>query len=144
MFLCVSRRRTNHEEPHTSKENISTVSNAVVKSRTFLTKTNLRDNRNSFRKWSIGERLVIYLAISDMSYSVAHVIDHSYVIHTQSNSPDLECTVFAFILQEAAFSQWIIVLFTAVSACSLIVFNKKLGLGRFRLEVDPGQLTDRR
>jgi hypothetical protein len=37
----------------------------------------------------------------------------------------------AFILLSCVFSQWLVVIFSAVSACFLIVFDKKLNLGRW-------------
>jgi hypothetical protein len=37
----------------------------------------------------------------------------------------------AFVLLSTVLSQWFVVIFTAVSACSLIVFGKKLNLGRW-------------
>jgi hypothetical protein len=37
----------------------------------------------------------------------------------------------AFVLITAIFSQWLVVIFSAISACSLVVFGKKLNLGRW-------------
>ncbi len=37
----------------------------------------------------------------------------------------------AYVLLSAIFSQWSVVIFSAVSACSLIVFGKKLPVGRY-------------
>jgi hypothetical protein len=46
------------------------------------------------------------------------------------NFQDRICAPMAFVLLSSIFSQWLVVMFTAVSACSLIVFGKKLNLGR--------------
>jgi hypothetical protein len=37
----------------------------------------------------------------------------------------------AFVLVSTIFSQWLVVIFSAISACSLVVFGKKLNLGRW-------------
>ena len=52
------------------------------------------------------------------------------MIHTKSLPPDAICSAFAFILQTFSLSQWVIVAYTAVNACCMIVFCKKIQLGR--------------
>jgi hypothetical protein len=37
----------------------------------------------------------------------------------------------AFVLIGAIFMQWFVIIFTAISACILIVFGKKIPLGRW-------------
>ena len=86
---------------------------------------------DSFWKWNVGERLVVYLAICDFGMSTSHILDHAYMYHVRGHPPDVACTVMALFLQEFIFSQWIVVLFTAVSACVLVVLDKKLELGRW-------------
>ena len=87
-------------------------------------------NFRKFDQWSISERLVIYLAIADTFVGLAHIPDHAYYLYAKTNPPDLVCATFALILQTFAIAQWIIVLFTAVRASSLVVFDKKLSSGR--------------
>jgi hypothetical protein len=41
------------------------------------------------------------------------------------------CLPMAFVLVSTIFSQWLVVVFSAISACSLVVFGKKLNLGRW-------------
>ena len=84
-----------------------------------------------FWKWCTGERLVIYLALADLSYSITHTADKFYYVLAEANPPDLFCSAFGFLFQEFMFVQWIIVLFTAINACSLVVFNRKLNLGKW-------------
>ena len=86
-------------------------------------------NRTSFWKWHISERLVIYLAVADTFYGISHSLDHGYMLYAKASPPDRICSIFAFVLQEFVIAQWIIILYTAVNACSLIVFTKKLDLG---------------
>ena len=44
---------------------------------------------------------------------------------------DRICATMAYFLLSSSLSQWGVVIFSAVSACSLIVFGKKLNLGRY-------------
>ena len=84
-----------------------------------------------FWEWNVGERLVVYLAICDFGMSTSHILDHAYIYHVKGHPPDVACTVMALLMQEFIFSQWVVVLFTAGSACMLVVFGKKLKLGRW-------------
>jgi len=54
---------------------------------------------SSFWKWNIGERMVVYLAMSDASMCISHMLDHAWIYHTHQFPPDAVCTVFSFILQ---------------------------------------------
>ena len=85
----------------------------------------------SFWKWNVGERLVIYLAIADFGFSSSHLIDKGYIFRHIAMPPDPICAAVGFLYQEFFFSQMFIVLCTALGACSLIVFNKKLNFGRW-------------
>ena len=88
-------------------------------------------NLVSFWKWSFGERLVIYVALTDLGFSSFHLIDRSYYIHFVANPPDGICSMVGFFHHEFMLAHWIIVSFTALNACSLVVFNRKLRLGRW-------------
>ena len=113
----------------------------IIRSRTMSTINALQDaevhfptktgRSNGFWGWSIGQRLVVYLAISDLLMSVSHLLDHAYMYHERAHPPDLVCSVFGFVLQIFILAEWSVVVFTAVSACSLIVFEKELRLGRY-------------
>ena len=92
---------------------------------------NCAKNRNSFWKWSFSERLVIYLAVADLGFSSFHLIDKWYYLLAVSNPPDGLCSMVGFFFNQFMFSQWIVIMFAAVNACSLVVFNKKLNLGRW-------------
>ena len=120
-FLCVSCQLKDREPDSTQITDGKTPSDV---------KTKAVQQGKSFKKWNIGERLVIYLALTDMSFEVSHIMDHAYVMYARINPTDLACASFGFMLTEFVFAQWIIVLYTALSVCCLIVFNKKLHLGR--------------
>ena len=128
MFLCLpsrTRPRVSHEATVTV---YTTKLNREVPARSHQT-------TGSFWKWSLSERLVIYLATSDLSYGVSHIMDHAYYLYRRSNPPDRLCSFFGFMLGEFILAEWIIVVYTAVNACSLIVFGRKINPGRkdFRL-----------
>jgi hypothetical protein len=44
---------------------------------------------------------------------------------------DAFCSPMAFVLLSAICSQWMVVVFSAISACSLVVYGKRLNLGRW-------------
>ena len=115
-------------DPRISRSRTLSAVNALDADVHFPTKTG-RSNR--FWGWSVGQRLVVYLAISDLFMSVSHLLDHAYMYHERAHPPDLVCSVFGFVLQIFILAEWSVVVFTAVSACSLIVFEKELRLGRY-------------
>jgi len=87
--------------------------------------------RQSFWKWNVGERLVVYMGVCDLCQGVTHLLDHAYIFHAKENPPDHLCALFALFLHTFVFCQWFMVATTAVGACSLIVFGRKMSLGRF-------------
>ena len=124
-YLCISRKIKDREPDSSQITDLTTPPAANVRA-----VINAQRRKTSFRKWNIGERLVVYLAIADMSLAISHIMDHAYVMYARINPPDPVCSAFGFVLMDFTFVQWIVVLYTALSACSLIVFNKKLHLGR--------------
>jgi len=89
-----------------------------------------KKTRLPFWRWNVGERFVVYLAVCDLLQGISHFLDHAYMLYAKDNPPDRICTVFAFFLHNFILTQWFIILSTAVSACSLIVFGRKMPLGR--------------
>ncbi|ELT98199.1 hypothetical protein CAPTEDRAFT_212406 [Capitella teleta] len=81
------------------------------------------------RRRQIGERLVVYLAIYDLCFSISHSLDHSYMMATLSNPPDYICVPFAFLLHQFIMAQSLLVLFTSVNAMTMVVLKRKLDLG---------------
>ena len=79
----------------------------------------------------IGDRLVVYLALVDLLYSVSHELDHCYMLAVKDHPPPVLCIIFAFFLQTFALAQSLVILYTAISAMTLVVFEKKIGLGRY-------------
>ena len=83
-----------------------------------------------FTSRPIGERLVVYLALCDLMFSISHCLDHSYMVVTLDHPPDAVCTGFAFVLFELVLAQSLVVLFTAVNAMCLVVLEKRVPTGR--------------
>ena len=84
-----------------------------------------------FFKRPIGERLVVYLALCDLFFSIAHELDHTYMLTTKDHPPDRLCIFFAFFVQNFILAQALLVIFTALSTMILVLFEKKVHLGRF-------------
>lgn len=45
------------------------------------------DSSGSFWTWNVGERLVVYLAVCDLFFSISHSLDHAYMMATKINPP---------------------------------------------------------
>ena len=78
----------------------------------------------------IGERLVLYLAIADLGYSLTNLMNHAYVLVLKDHPPDDACAVVGAMLQFWIQTQTMVVLFTAVNLCFLVVREVRLNLGR--------------
>ncbi|CAH1798004.1 unnamed protein product [Owenia fusiformis] len=89
-----------------------------------------RQNR-PFWTWKLPERLVMYLALCDLLWSIAHSIDHYIMIALYDHVPDLPCIILGFLLNEFIFIQAIIVMFIAIGAFVMVVKNKRIPLGRY-------------
>lgn len=46
-----------------------------------------RRSIGSFWSWNIGERMVVYLAVCDLLFSISHVIDHAYIVAVHDHPP---------------------------------------------------------
>ena len=129
VYQCSSNRRK-ARTTYLSDTTTTMNTNVVTISGVVQFNHQARQADSSFMKWNISERLVMYLAVADLCTGISHMLDHIYIVQVRSNPPDLVCSVFAFILHGSFIAQWIVVTYTAVNACSLIVFNKRLHLGR--------------
>ena len=85
----------------------------------------------SFSRRNIGERLVLYLAVCDMGFSVSHTMDHAYMLAVRNHPPDVPCIIFAFCVAEFIFAQALVIGFTAISVVLLVVREVRLSLGRY-------------
>ena len=141
VFRCCSNKmRCGRSSPRRVTVANSDVTVATLAGTTSQPKSSAKQENisNSFARWSLSERLVIYLAIADLCLGISHTLDHAYILYARSNPPDRVCVVMAFILQQFTFTQWIVVIYTAVRSSCLVVFQPEAGSGEVRLEVDPG------
>ena len=74
---------------------------------------------------------MVYLAIFDLCFSSSQGLDHAYIYFARKIPGFNLCLFLAFVVKSSILGQWLTVLFTAVSASMLTVFQIKLDLGRF-------------
>lgn len=86
--------------------------------------------KNLFQR-KIGERLVVYLAITDLLFSVVHFGDHLLIVTGGDVPPRIPCIIFAAVLGETVFAQSLVVLLTAASLCLLVSCNRKITFGPY-------------
>jgi len=85
-----------------------------------------------FSKWSKSERFVVYLAICDGLFNVAHFTDHLHIVIVKDHVyPKELCEFYGFTLAEFITSQNLMVNIVAINAFMLIYFNKHLNFGRW-------------
>ena len=90
----------------------------------------LRPGRTiSFYSELIGERLVVYLAICDLLYSVSHSMDHVAMTILKEHPPEIVCTIFGAILNEFAMAQSLMITYVAANAFSMVVMERKINTG---------------
>ena len=107
--------------------NVSAIASASVISYLFFTE--YRTTKRSFYRWSTGERLVVYLAVFDLGFSVFHSTDFTYMLIEGCHPPYAPCVFMAFILVQMVFGQWLVVSYSSVSAFLLVLFRKRISLG---------------
>ena len=88
-------------------------------------------NQKGFYKWSIGPRLVVYLAAADFGYCLTHFADHVYILANGYGPPEVLCTVFAFSLTNFYMAQICLVFFMSVNAYYMVVWQKRFHLGKY-------------
>ena len=89
----------------------------------------LGDQPKNFYKWSISERLVIYLALIDLVYSLTDLCEHCYILVHAAHPPSWLCTFFGYMVVQLITSQMLLTLFIAVNAFLMVVRQTKLRLG---------------
>ena len=85
----------------------------------------------AFFKRPIGDRLVVYLAISILLFSASHTMDHAYMLAVRGNPPDTACAAFGFFVNEFLVAEALIVLFTSINAFMLVVKETKVPLRKY-------------
>lgn len=86
--------------------------------------------RTFFTQWSKSERFIIYLALCDGSFNIAHITDHMHTAIVRGHVlPKELCEFYGFIVAVSGTSQSLVVTIIAVNAFMMIYFDKKLHFG---------------
>ena len=87
--------------------------------------------KRAFFDWTKSERFVVYMAICDGAFNVAHSLDHLQIAITKTHVyPGALCRFYGVMLLEFITAQTLMVNFVAVNAFILMIFNKQLEFGR--------------
>jgi hypothetical protein len=104
---------------------VSAVSVIVASFRTKSTRT-------FFKSWSKCERFVVYLALCDGLFNVAHFMDHFHMAIKQDHVRPLElCEFYGFIIIMFISAQMLLVSIIAINAFALMRFSKNIDLGKY-------------
>ncbi|ELU00855.1 hypothetical protein CAPTEDRAFT_194428 [Capitella teleta] len=90
-----------------------------------------RTMKTSFWKCTMGDRLVVYLSICDLGFSISHGLDHVIIFGTDDNTPEPACSVIAWFVQEFTLGQSLVVNIAAVAAVIIIVRERRVSFGRY-------------
>ena len=84
-----------------------------------------------FYERPVGERLATYLAICDFLYSLAHFLDHAYILATFDFPPDPVCAALGFLLTWFGFAQTMVVMVIAFNAFVMVVKERRIPYGKY-------------
>ena len=77
-----------------------------------------------------SERFVIYMALCDALFNVAHFSDHLHMVITKTSpKPKSLCAFYGFMLTEFITAQILMVNVVAINVFLMIYFRKKLNFG---------------
>lgn len=83
-----------------------------------------------FFKWTKSERFVVYLAVCDGSFNLAHFTDHFHILVTRDHVyPKPLCQFYGLMLAEFITAQNLMVNIVAINAFLLMYFNRNLNFG---------------
>jgi hypothetical protein len=90
-------------------------------------------SRNSFFKsWSKCARFVVYLALCDGCFNVAHLMDHFHMVISKDNVHPLQlCEFYGFVIFLFVSAQMVLVSMIAINAFALMKFSKNIYLGKY-------------
>ena len=87
--------------------------------------------KKNFWKRPLSERLVAYIAIGDFLFSSSHAIDHTAMLVLKDHPDDDSCIAMAFFLMWFYIGQSFFVIFTAMNAAAMVIWQKKVNLGMY-------------
>ncbi|OWF36019.1 uncharacterized protein LOC110442219 [Mizuhopecten yessoensis] len=86
----------------------------------------------SFFTWTKSERFVVYLAVCDGLFNIAHSMDHLHILITRDHVYPVElCKFYGFMLAEFITAQNLMVNIVAINAFVLIYYRKNICFGRY-------------
>lgn len=86
----------------------------------------------TFFSWTKSERFVVYLALCDGLFNVAHSMDHTHIVLTRNHVyPKELCEFYGFMLAEFITAQNLMVNVVALNVFVLIYFKKDLNFGAY-------------
>lgn len=89
-------------------------------------------NFRKFFTWSKSNRFVVYLAVCDGTFNLAHSMDHiHYIINREHVRPKGLCVFYGFLLLEFISSQILMVNVVAINAFFIMVFKKQVNFGQY-------------
>lgn len=84
-----------------------------------------------FFSWTKSERFVVYLAVCDGIFNIAHTLDHAQIAITKNHVyPKELCEFYGFMLAQFITAQNLMVNIVAINAFILIFCNKDLNFGK--------------
>ena len=87
---------------------------------------------STFFRWTKSERFVIYMAICDGLFNIAHFSDHLHILIAKKlPTPKSLCVFYGFLLGEFITAQNLMVNLVAINVFVLIFFHKKINFGRW-------------
>lgn len=85
-----------------------------------------------FTKWTRSDRFIVYLALCDGLFNVAHFTDHMHIVIVRDHVyPKELCEFYGFTLALFITAQNLCVNIVAINAFVLMYFSKHLNFGRF-------------
>ena len=89
-------------------------------------------NIKTFFSWTKSERFVVYLALCDGLFNIAHSLDHTHIVITRNHVyPKELCEFYGFMLAEFITAQNLMVNVVALNVFVLIYFKKDLNFGAY-------------
>ncbi|XP_052796893.1 uncharacterized protein LOC128229193 [Mya arenaria] len=91
-----------------------------------------RNYHSFFSLWSKSERFVVYLAMCDGLFNVAHFTDHLHIVIVRNHVyPKELCEFYGFNLALFITAQNLMVNVVAVNAFMLMYFDRSINFGRY-------------
>ena len=85
----------------------------------------------TFFSWAKSERFVVYLALCDGLFNVAHSLDHAHILISKTHVyPKQLCEFYGFVLVEFITAQTLMVNLVAINAFMLMYFSINIDFGK--------------